>query len=234
MGPAVVLGHLREAEGPRGQLPLWRQLLALPCGRTRSQKPVLPAREWRPARPDRQRVCWAQEVVSAAVGGRCFRGAGVLGPGHRRQWDSASRVLWPGCTSSSSPPFWKEGFRQAPAQADSAFLSQECPPPLGPQCRGGCRRVGFVLPPGSWTRRPVLFPGSDFNTETWRPSPFICKDGPSFPSHCSPGPWGAAGVLCAGQGASGTPGRAPVTIAINRHSVTPRAGIAVAVGCVYS
>ena len=38
----------------------------------------------------------------------------------------------------------------------------------------------------------------------------------------------------AGQGASGTPGRAPVTIAINRHSVTPRAGIAVAVGCVYS
>ena len=107
-------------------------------------------------------------------------------------------------------------------------------PPLGPQCRGGCRRVGSVLPPGSWTRRPVLFPGSDFNTETWRPSPFICKDGPSFPSHCSPGPWGAAGVLCAGQGASGTPGRAPVTIAINRHSVTPRAGIAVAVGCVYS
>lgn len=43
-----------------------------------------------------------------AVGGPCFQGAGVLGPGHRRQWDSASRVLWPGCTSSSSRPFWKE------------------------------------------------------------------------------------------------------------------------------
>lgn len=45
VGPAVVLGHLREAEGPRGQLPPWRQLFALLCGRTWSRKPVLPARE---------------------------------------------------------------------------------------------------------------------------------------------------------------------------------------------
>ena len=97
------------------------------------------------------------------------------------------------------------GFRQAPAQADSAFPSQDCPP-LGAQCRGGRRRAGSELPSGSWTGRPVLVPGSDFNTETSHPSPFICKVGSSFPSpHCSPGPWGAAGVLCAGQGALGTP-----------------------------
>lgn len=142
-----------------------------------------------------------------AVAGRCFQGAGALGPGRRRQWDStlcavARLHFLPPCSLAGRRSLG--GFRQAPAQADSAFPSQDCPP-LGAQCRGR-RRAGSELPSGSWTGRPVLFPGSDFNTETSRPSPFICKVGSSFPSpHCSPGPWGAAGVLCAGQGASGTP-----------------------------
>lgn len=120
--------------------PLWRQLFALLCGRTWSQKQCfLPVSDGR--------VCWAQEVVSVAVGGRCLQGAGVLGPGHRRQWDSASRVLWPGCTSSSSRPFWKEepgGLQASPSPGRQRFPESGASPSSGgsvswwPQAGGLC------------------------------------------------------------------------------------------------
>lgn len=144
-----------------------------------------------------------------AVAGRCFQGAGALGPGRRRQWDSTSCVLWPGCTSSLLAPLLEGGAWGAsgkPQPRPTALSRVRTVPLWGLSVVAAGGRAGSELPSGSWTGRPVLFPGSDFNTETSRPSPFICKVGSSFPSpHCSPGPWGAAGVLCAGQGASGTP-----------------------------
>ena len=203
----MVLGHLREAEGLRGQLsPVATDLFSLLCGHARGVRSqcFLPVSDGHHGRL-RQRACWAQEVVSVAV---LWRSVSV-GPWAQGA-DSSGTACHVCCDPAALPPslspFWKEepgGFRQAPAQADCAFLSQECPFLWG-LYGGGRGRVallplpapgpggwagGSAPPSGSWARRPVLFPGSDFNTLASCPSPFICKDGSLFSFlHCSLGP----------------------------------------------
>lgn len=166
MGPAVVLGRRREAEGLRGQLsPVATDLFSLLCGHAhgvRSQcfLPVIDGHHGRL----RQRACWAQEVISVAAVWRSVSG-GPWAQGADGSGTACHVCCDPAAFSPSMPLFWKEepgGFRQAPAQADRAFLSQECPFLWGP-CRGGRGWVGAAPPPGFWARRPVLFPGSDFN-----------------------------------------------------------------------
>lgn len=76
MGPAVVLGRRREAEGLRGQLsPVATDPFSLLCGHAhgvRSQC-FLPVSDGHHGRL-RQRACWAQEVVSVAVVWRSVSG----------------------------------------------------------------------------------------------------------------------------------------------------------------
>lgn len=79
----MVLGHLREAEGLRGQLsPVATDLFSLLCGHARGVRSqcFLPVSDGHHGCL-RQRACWAQEVVSVAVVWRSVSG----GPWARAQ-----------------------------------------------------------------------------------------------------------------------------------------------------
>lgn len=133
--------------------PVATDLFSLLCGHARGVRSqcFLPVSDRRHGRL-RQWVCWAQEVVSMAVAGRCFQGAGALGPGRRRQWDSTSCVLWPGCTSSLLAPLLEGGAWGAsgkPQPRPTALSRVRTVPLWGLSVvAAGGRALSFPLAPG--------------------------------------------------------------------------------------
>lgn len=218
--------------------PVATDLFSLLCGHARGVRSQcsLPVSDRRHGRL-RQWVCWAQEVVSMAVAGRCFQGAGALGPGRRRQWDSTSCVLWPGCTSSLLAPLLEGGAWGAsgkPQPRPTALSRVRTVPLWGLSVvAAGGRALSFPLAPGPGglcsSQAQILIP------KLRAPPPsFVKLDHRSLLLTAVLGPGVRLGFCVQGREPRGPPGRAPVTIVINRHSVTPRARITVSVGRVYS